>query len=255
MVNHTTPRHSAVPAPQGLYDPAAETENCGVAFVATLTGRPSHDIVEKALTALHNLDHRGASGAEPDSGDGAGILVNMPDRFLRDEVAFELPEAGRFAAGIAFLPVDPDERDQAMALIEQIAEEENLEVLGWRDMPIHPEIVGRTARSVMPAFKQLFIKGRDASVEGVELDRMAFCLRKRAETEADTYFPSLSSRTIVYKGMLTTGQLEPFFPIFPTPGLCPRWVWCIRASRRTPSPHGRWPTPTATWPTTARSTR
>ncbi|SHL82262.1 glutamate synthase large subunit [Actinacidiphila paucisporea] len=201
------------PAPQGMYDPRNEHDACGVGFVATLTGEASHALVEQALTVLRNLEHRGATGAEPDSGDGAGMLLQVPDAFLRDAVDFELPAAGRYAVGVAFLPVENEDRAKAVDAIERIAGEEGLTVLGWREVPVAPELLGATARSTMPYFSQLFVA--DAAGEflsGIELDRPAFVLRKRAEREADVYFPSLSSRTLVYKGMLTTGQLEPFFP-------------------------------------------
>ena len=197
---------------EGLYSSDFEHDACGVAFVATLTGKPTHDIVVKSLTALRNLDHRGASGSEPDSGDGAGILIQVPDAFLREVCDFPLPTAGHYAVGIAFLPDDDAAQLKARAQIEQIVGEEGLELLGWREMPIDPTLVGRTAQSVMPRFAQLFVSSPGARLVGIGLERLAFCVRKRAEREADVYFSSLSARTLVYKGMLTTGQLEPFFP-------------------------------------------
>ncbi|MGW4313753.1 glutamate synthase large subunit [Streptomyces sp. NPDC004491] len=196
------------PVQQGMYDPRNEHDACGVGFVATLTGVASHELVEQALTVLRNLEHRGATGSEPDSGDGAGILLQVPDAFLREEAGFELPEAGSYAVGIAFLPAD-DSTD-AVKQIEKIAAEEGLNVLGWRQVPVTPDILGNGARAVMPEFRQLVVA--DGASTGIALDRKAFVLRKRAEREAGVYFPSLSARTIVYKGMLTTGQLEPFFP-------------------------------------------
>ncbi|WP_030692604.1 glutamate synthase large subunit [Streptomyces globisporus] len=196
------------PAAQGMYDPRNEHDACGVGFVATLTGVASHALVEQALTVLRNLEHRGATGSEPDSGDGAGILLQVPDAFLREVAEFELPEAGAYAVGIAFLPEDGT--DRTVAEIEAIAAEEGLNVLGWREVPVAPELLGASARATMPVFRQLFVA--DGETTGIALDRKAFVLRKRAEREAATYFPSLSARTIVYKGMLTTGQLEPFFP-------------------------------------------
>ncbi|GGY92016.1 glutamate synthase large subunit [Streptomyces nitrosporeus] len=196
------------PAQQGMYDPRNEHDACGVGFVATLTGVASHELVEQALTVLRNLEHRGATGSEPDSGDGAGILLQVPDAFLREETAFTLPEAGSYAVGIAFLPAD--DSAQAVRRIEKIAGEEGLDVLGWRQVPTAPDILGNGARATMPEFRQLVVA--DGESTGIALDRKAFTLRKRAEREAGVYFPSLSARTIVYKGMLTTGQLEPFFP-------------------------------------------
>ncbi|MFI2311338.1 glutamate synthase [Streptomyces sp. CB00072] len=196
------------PAQQGMYDPRNEHDACGVGFVATLTGVASHELVEQALTVLRNLEHRGATGSEPDSGDGAGILCQVPDAFLRAETPFELPEAGSYAVGIAFLPAD--DSTEAVRTIEEIAAQEGLKVLGWRDVPVTPALLGNGARATMPEFRQVFVA--DGESTGIVLDRKAFVLRKRAEREAGVYFPSLSARTIVYKGMLTTGQLEPFFP-------------------------------------------
>ncbi|SDI08822.1 glutamate synthase large subunit [Nonomuraea jiangxiensis] len=203
--------HLGFPEPQGLYHPANEHDACGVAMVADVAGRRGHGIVVKALTALCNLDHRGAKGSEPDTGDGAGILTQIPDGFYRANVPFALPDNGRYATGIAFLPLDEQARGIATGLIEEIAAEEGLTVLGWRELPVDRTLPGPSARAVMPHFAQLFVTGPDG-VEGLELDRLAFCLRKRAEHEADVYFPSLSARTIVYKGMLTPEQVEPFFP-------------------------------------------
>jgi glutamate synthase (NADPH/NADH) large chain len=198
---------STFPAAQGLYNPAHEHDACGVAMVATLNKTATHEIVAQALTALRNLEHRGAAGAEPDSGDGAGILIRIPDAFYRATTPFDLPTEGSYATGIAFI----QEGFDPTSLITQLAEEENLIVIGWRDLPINSTSVGSTAKSVMPIFKQLFVKSKN-SESGIALDRMAFALRKRAEHQGEIYFPSFSSQTIVYKGMLTTGQLEEFFP-------------------------------------------
>ncbi|MEU5132271.1 glutamate synthase large subunit [Streptomyces californicus] len=208
MRNHAWSPMDGRPAQQGMYDPRNEHDACGVGFVATLTGVASHELVEQALTVLRNLEHRGATGSEPDSGDGAGILCQVPDAFLRAETPFELPDAGSYAVGIAFLPADGT--TEAVRAIETIAREEGLTVLGWRDVPVTPALLGNGARSTMPEFRQVFVADGESS--GIVLDRKAFVLRKRAEREAGVYFPSLSARTLVYKGMLTTGQLEPFFP-------------------------------------------
>ena len=208
-------KFSALPAAQGLYDPANEQDSCGVAFVATLTGEASNDIVVKGLTALTNLDHRGAVGGEPDTGDGAGILIQVPDRFLRavaqEEAGLELPEAGHYAAGMGFLPIDAKEAKKARKQVEKIAKDEGLEVIGWRDVPVNPDILGSMSRGAMPSFAIAFVRAKNDAT-GLELDRLTFGLRKRAEHETGVYFPSLSSRTLVYKGMLTTEQLEGFFP-------------------------------------------
>ncbi|MBP0459719.1 glutamate synthase large subunit [Streptomyces montanisoli] len=207
MRSHAWSPMDGRPAPQGMYDPRDEHDACGVGFVATLTGDASHALVEQALTVLRNLEHRGATGSEPDSGDGAGILLQVPDAFFREATGFTLPAAGEYAVGTAFLPAE--EVDEGVCAIEAIAAEEGLTVLGWREVPVRPRILGLTARATVPIFRQLFVTDHRSS--GIALDRKAFVLRKRAEREAGVYFPSLSSRTVVYKGMLTTEQLEPFF--------------------------------------------
>ena len=207
---------TAAPVRQGLYDPQFEGDSCGVAFLADLHGRATHDLVANALVALHNMDHRGAAGAEQASGDGAGITVQVPDAFLRAVVDFPLPERGTYAVGTAFLPRDDEQARQARALVEQVADAEGLRVLGWRTLPTEDASIGRLAESVMPAFAQLFVAGT-AGQSGLVLERMAYCLRKVAEHRAgdaglELYFPSLSARTLIYKGMLTTAQLGEFFP-------------------------------------------
>ncbi len=217
------PLFSSQPGAQGLYDPLFEHDACGVAMVATLRGSAGNDIVQHALTALRNLEHRGATGADPRVGDGAGILLQVPDDFLRAVTAdtgIELPPAGEYAVGMAFLPADAIRREQARTQIEEIARSESMEVLGWRDVPVVRDIVGDLAREVMPHFAQLFLAPALASeaapeatrATGLDLERLAFCVRKRAEHEAEVYFASLSGRTLVYKGMLTTAQLSEFFP-------------------------------------------
>ena len=211
MTERMTERMSASPGKQGLYDPANEHDACGVAFVVDIAGRASHDLVEQGLTALRNLEHRGASGSEPDSGDGAGILTQVPDAFYRAVLPVTLPE--HYVVGTAFLPTNPRAAVDAQLAIEKIAGEEGLQVLTWRDLPIDAKGsgLGRTAASVMPVFRQLFLGAADPELSQHALERRAYVTRKRAEHETGTYFPSLSSRTVVYKGMLTTGQLEPFF--------------------------------------------
>ncbi|QVQ53084.1 glutamate synthase large subunit [Spiractinospora alimapuensis] len=203
------------PTTTGLYSRAFEHDACGVGMVADLTGRRSHGTVQQALSVLRNLDHRGASGADPDDGDGAGILTQIPDRLYRDACGFDLPPAGHYATGIGFLPAEETDRATARATVERIAEEQGLHVLGWREVPIDPSFCGPAAREVMPHFAQPFLTGRPdgpaAGLSGLELERYAYRVRKRAEHETAVYFPSLSPRTVTYKGMLTTPQLEPFF--------------------------------------------
>ncbi len=202
----------AAPEAQGLYSPGFEHDACGVAFVATLRGTPGRDIVDAGLTALRNLDHRGAKGAEENSGDGAGILTQIPDAFLRAVIAADLPPVGHYAIGTAFLPVDADALAVAIHGIEGVAAEEKLDVLAWREVPVCADLVGPTARAAMPAFRQLVLADPTGELSGIDLERRVYRLRKRIEHELGVYFASLSCRLLIYKGMLTTSQLEPFFP-------------------------------------------
>ena len=212
-----------VPAPPvaGLYDPRFEHDACGVAFVADLQGRPSHRLVEQAVEALEHLAHRGATGSQEDSGDGAGILTQIPHEFLTAQCSFVLPDPGHYAVGIAFLSPDPDVAASARSAIEDLATEEDLEVLGWREVPVDDSALGSIAREAQPSMHQLFVAPRDPNAMAglgqadvsLMIDRQAFVLRKRAEhTVDDCYFASLSSRTLLYKGMLTTEQLAQYFP-------------------------------------------
>ena len=197
---------------QGLYDSSFEHDACGVALVATLNKKPTHEIVASGLEALRNLEHRGASGSEPDSGDGAGILIQIPDEFFKSVVDFQLPENSFYAAGIVFLPQDEKEYKAAKETISEVAEKENITILGWRVVPTNPVELGKTAQSVMPRFEMIFVQPQDKKLKDVEIDRAIYPFRKIIENKSNIYFASLSARTIVYKGMLTTGQLEPFYP-------------------------------------------
>jgi glutamate synthase (NADPH/NADH) large chain len=189
-------------------------------MVVDMHGRRSRNIVDKAITALLNLEHRGAQGAEPRSGDGAGILIQVPDGFLREVVELELPTPGSYATGIAFLPQSSRDAAAACAAVEKIAESEGLQVLGWRNVPTDDSSLGALSRDAMPTFRQLFLTG----ASGITLERRCYVVRKRAEHELGTkgpgqdgpgretvYFPSLSGLTFVYKGMLTTPQLKAFY--------------------------------------------
>jgi len=202
---------SNTPPAQGLYSPEFEKDACGLAMVATLNKLATHDIVKAGILALKNLEHRGASGAEVETGDGAGILIQIPDEFLRNEVTFKLPAVGHFAVGMAFLPQSESAQNQIKDEISKLAELEDLEILGYREVPIQPDGLGKSALAVMPNFQMLFIKSKQ-NESGISLDRKIFPFRKIVERELDVYFASLSARTLVYKGMLTTGQLETFFP-------------------------------------------
>ena len=195
-------------AAAGLYDPSFEHDACGVGFVADLSGRGGHDVVARALRVLCHLEHRGAQGGDPGTGDGAGILTQLPDDFFRAVCGFALPGPGSYAAGLAFISA---ERTVVSATIERLAAAEGLTVLGWREVPYDVDACGAGAQAVLPELVQLFVAGANGE-SGLDLERMAFCLRKRAEHEGGVYFASLSARTIVYKGMLSAVQLEPFFP-------------------------------------------
>ncbi|MFC3740322.1 glutamate synthase large subunit [Paractinoplanes deccanensis] len=223
----TTGGPVAFPPSQGLYDPSTERDACGVAFVADLYGRRSHDVVAKGLSALIRLDHRGARGAEYNTGDGAGIMIQVPDEFYRAIAGFELPPAGEYVTGLAFLPNDGAQRARAIKIVEKYALVEGGEILGWRDVPVRPDGLGQTAEDARPTIQQVFLAAHrlsdspagpaGARLSGIELDRVAFTIRKQAERETSqrgvgAYFPSLSSRTITYKGMLTPDQLPEFFP-------------------------------------------
>jgi glutamate synthase (NADPH/NADH) large chain len=204
-----------LPPASGLYDPRFEHDACGVSFVANIKGIRSRDIVSLGIGALCNMEHRGATGAEDDTGDGAGILIQIPDAFLRAVTPFSLPVAGQYAVGVAFLPAESSDAEKAQSSIEAIIADEGLTTLGWRSVPVQPDCLGKSARAVMPSFKQLFVSD-PAGAAGIDLDRKLFVARKRMEhelpAEQRTFFPSLSSRTIVYKGMFTTPQLAEFFP-------------------------------------------
>ncbi|HLI42839.1 MAG TPA: glutamate synthase large subunit, partial [Acidimicrobiales bacterium] len=209
----------------GLYDPTFEHDACGIAFVADLRRPASHELVELGLSALEHLAHRGAFGSDPKTGDGAGILVQMPHRLFADaaaEAGFALPAPGCYGSGMAFLPADPVAARRARRAIERLAGAEGLELLGWREVPVELAVAGASARATAPSFWQPFLtsprpeelphEGADLSVP-TGLERRLYRLRKRAEhTVTGCYFPSLSSRTFVYKGMLATHQLRGFFP-------------------------------------------
>jgi glutamate synthase (NADPH) large chain len=212
---------------EGLYDPAYEHDACGVAFVADLSGHRSHDVVAKGLSALCRLDHRGARGAEPNTGDGAGIMLQVPDEFLRAVVDFPLPPAGQYAAGLVFLPHDDEGVARAVRVLEKYALVEGADLLGWRDVPVDPSDLGESAEAARPRIRQVFLAAHrltdtpggpaGSPLTGIDLDRVAFCVRKQTERESAergvaAYFPSLSSRTITYKGMLTPAQVPAFFP-------------------------------------------
>ncbi|WP_405421530.1 glutamate synthase large subunit [Pseudonocardia alni] len=190
-------------------------------MLADVTGKRSHAIVQKAIEALLRLEHRGARGAEYNTGDGAGILIQVPDAFYREVTDFDLPAEGAYATGIAMLPRDEAEAAAAIERIGELAAEEDLTVLGWRELPTDPDAadLGSIARDAMPGFRQLFVGGVELAGDspgtapaGIDLERRAFCFRKRVEHDTETYFPSLSPRTVIYKGMLAEPQVAAFYP-------------------------------------------
>ncbi len=199
----------ALPTAHGLYDPLNEHDACGLGFVAELRRSSSHEIVERGLEILKRLAHRGAAGSDPDTGDGAGILLQIPHEFYERVLAKEgkeLPLAGDYAVGQAFLSQNPTKRFAQMKTLEDIVRYHNQKVIGWRDVPIDPRVVGPVARASMPVMKQLFI-ARMCPVHMFE--RTLFMIRRRAGKMASTkgfgddfYLPSLSSKTVVYKGLM-----------------------------------------------------
>jgi glutamate synthase (NADPH/NADH) large chain len=212
------------PPAQGLYDPRHEHDACGVGFVVDLRGRKSHTIVAQALTVLKNLLHRGACGCEPNTGDGAGILLQMPDRFLRrecDRLEISLPAPGEYGCGLVFLPRETAPRHRVQALLHSVVEHEGQRLLGWRDVPTDSSRLGETARSVEPVIKQVFV-GRGTDVRDRQhFERKLYVIRKlfeKAIAAADVreqtfaYLPSLSCNTLIYKGMLSADQIESMFP-------------------------------------------
>src|ERR1700722_15223568 len=173
-------RMASSSTPFGLYRPEFEHDSCGVAFVVDMHGRRRHEIVRMGLDSLCHLEHRGASGAEVNTGDGAGILIQVPDRFYREVAGLDLPEAGAYATGIGFLPADPTEAVRVRAQIEETAAAVGMMVIGWRDVPTDASSVGSIARSAMPSFHQIFVTSATGRRD-LDLDRQAFVLRKRIE--------------------------------------------------------------------------
>jgi glutamate synthase (NADPH/NADH) large chain/glutamate synthase (ferredoxin) len=210
MTDHTKQPPRAV----GLYDPRFEHDACGVGMVARLDNEPTHEVIAQSIRALENLEHRGASGADPTTGDGAGILMQMPDELLRATAGFELPPVGNYGVLMCFLPRDQAACARLVEQLERTVREEGQEVLGWRAVPVDAEHVGRTAGACRPEVRQLFV----AAAERLDQDafeRKLYVIRRRCELRADAeglYVASSSSRTINYKGMLVSYQLAGFYP-------------------------------------------
>ncbi|MEK6640854.1 MAG: glutamate synthase large subunit, partial [Nitrospirota bacterium] len=210
-----------LPPKQGLYDPEQEKDSCGIGFVVNITGQKSHTIVQQGLQILENLSHRGAQGCDPCTGDGAGILLQVPHEFLKraaDDVGVLLPNAGEYGVGMVFLPPQVDARQQCEALFSRIVEEEGARLLGWRDVPVKSDAIGAVARSTEPFMRQVFI-ARDVLNEG-QFERKLYVIRKRVETAIREsaiqgrdyfYISSLSASTIVYKGLLLPEQMSAYY--------------------------------------------
>ena len=213
---------NGLPPAQGLYNPAHEHDACGIGFVASIRGHKSHDIIRKGIQVLINLTHRGACGCDPETGDGAGVLIQIPHKFFARECAglgFELPAPGAYGVGMTFLPVEKHQRLQCEGILERIIREEGLKVLGWRDTPVDPAAIGRVARGSQPYIQQIFI-GCVAVMDEDAFERKLYVVRKRAESEVAAsdmqdrgmfYIPSLSARTIIYKGLLLAPQITNFY--------------------------------------------
>jgi glutamate synthase domain-containing protein 2/glutamate synthase domain-containing protein 1/glutamate synthase domain-containing protein 3 len=215
---------STPPGAVGLYDHRYEHDACGIALVAKLRGDASHAVVEKALDALEHLEHRGAEGADPSTGDGAGILLQVPDVFFRAVAGVELPPWGRYGVGMCYLPTDAERRTELEALIEETVAAEGQHVLGWRDVPVDERYVGRTAGAAAPTIRQVLIGAGSQIADQEGLERKLYVIRRVIERGAgrDLALPSFSSRTIVYKGMLTAPQLPHYFPDLRDPRLASR---------------------------------
>jgi glutamate synthase domain-containing protein 2/glutamate synthase domain-containing protein 1/glutamate synthase domain-containing protein 3 len=215
----------APPGADGLYDPINEHDGCGIALVAKLKGEASHAVVEKGLEALQNMEHRGAEGADPNTGDGAGILIQIPDAFIRGAVAgVELPPPGRYGVGVCFLPADPERRLALEGLIEQTVADEGQRVIWWRDVPVDDRNVGETARLSAPVIRQVIVAAGDGIEDQAAFERKLYVIRRVIEQAAGSglSLPSFSSRTMVYKGMLTAPQLPRYFPDLRDPRVASR---------------------------------
>jgi glutamate synthase domain-containing protein 2/glutamate synthase domain-containing protein 1/glutamate synthase domain-containing protein 3 len=224
MPQESEPFQRNIPQKQGLYDPRFEHDACGAGFVVNIKGNPSHEIIDQALTVLENLAHRGAVGSESETGDGAGILIQVPHEFLVRECAalsFTLPEPRYYGVGMIFMPADDVVRRAFENRFERIAAEEGQRVLGWRTVPTDGSTLGPTAQHAMPVVRQPFLERNALIKDRMSFERKLFVIRKRAEAEirygglrggSDFYVCSLSFKTVVYKGMLTAKQVRTFYP-------------------------------------------
>ena len=206
--------------PRGLYRPEFEHDACGVGVIADIKGRKSHRIIDQGIDVLRHLAHRGAEGSDPDTGDGAGILLQTPHAFFLHESGVDLPQRGEYGAGMVFLPQDQVERERCEEIIEEVVQAEGQQFLGWRDVPVDESRIGKTARAVRPVIRQFFVGRGSNALDQASLERKLYVIRKVIENrvvasgikEADAfYISSLSSNTVVYKGLLTGTQVEHFY--------------------------------------------
>src|SRR5947207_8026300 len=214
---------NGLPGKQGLYDPFFEHEACGVGFVVNVKGKKSHQIIQQALQVLRNLDHRGACGCEANTGDGAGILVQVPHPFLQkqcERIGFKLPKPGQYGVGLVFMPQDPPERQQCERALEKIVKEEGLKIIGWRTVPTDNTSLGATAKASEPFVRQVFIARGRSIKDDMAFERKLYVIRKRSANSIPQlplmqarywYVASLSYKTLVYKGMLLTEQLSQYY--------------------------------------------
>ena len=213
------------PEKQGLYDPGFEKDACGVGFVCNINGKKTHDIVEQGIEVLERLSHRGAVGADPDTGDGAGILIQIPHNFLLKvckKAGISLPDPGYYGAGLVFLPQDHQPRESIKGLFENIVRSEGQYFLGWRDVPVESSAIGKGARQSMPFIAQIFIGMNENLKDQLDFERKLYVIRKqienavrelKAEQQSSIYITNFSSRTLSYKGLLIPSQLKNSFLI------------------------------------------
>jgi glutamate synthase (NADPH/NADH) large chain len=248
MNEHNQFRKWGLPAPRGLYHPAQEHDACGVGFVCNLSGEKTHAIVEQGVEVLINLTHRGAAGCDPETGDGAGLLFQVPDEFFRQAAGldFELPEAGRYAVGMVFLPTDRFAQRECMRILEEEAEARSCQVLGWREVPNDQEALGWMARSNCPTIMQVFLKS--PGLEGLDLERRLYVIRRRVERHIAAsslegidcfHVASLSGRTLNYKGLMLAPQLAHFYPDLANPAM--KSALCVVHQRYSTNTFPSWP--------------
>ena len=237
----------------GLYQSQYEHDACGVGMVVNIHGGKSHELVDQALRVLENMEHRGAETRDK-TGDGAGIMLQIPHEFILLQ-GIPVPEKGKYGTGLVFLPKEEKAQQQILSVMIEEIEREGLTLMHLRTVPTNPEVLGVAAREVEPDIKQIFVTG--VTEENVPVfERILYKVRKRIEKridDEDFYLCSLSNKNIIYKGMLTSGQLRRYFPTSRTTISPADWHWCTRVFQRIPSPSGNWPSLSACWPTMVRS--